>query len=246
MRTLPLLAVGLLLSHATASLAQTADEVIEKSITAQGGRAALLKLKSRTMTGAMVLQTPQGEIAGTIDVYTKAPNKTRSVIKLDLSQFGAGPVAIDQRFDGAAGWVIDPLQGDRDVTGNQLENQKNGAFPTPMLGYKERGVTATLLPNQKVAGRDMFVLEFKPKSGSTVKNYIDAETFLITRTVVTVNVPQVNADVESTVDVSDYRAVDGVKIPFKTQLSSSVQNYTITIAKVEHNTDLDDKMFAKP
>src|SRR5207244_1817831 len=181
-----------------------------------------------------------------IEIYNKAPNKSRSVIKVDLSQFGAGPVAIDQRFDGSAAYVIDPLQGNRDLTGNQLENLRNGSFPTPMLDYKERGVTATLLPKEKVGGRDAFVLQFAPKSGSPVKNYIDAETFMPMRSVVTVNVPQLNADVESTVEFSDYRAVDGVKIPFQTKLSSSVQNYTVTVAKVEHNAEIDDKSFVKP
>jgi outer membrane lipoprotein-sorting protein len=240
------LAAGFLLARTPASFAQTVDEVIEKSLTAQGGRAALAKIKSRTMTGAISLQTPGGEIAGTIEIYNKAPNKSRSVIKMDLTQFGAGAVAIDQRFDGTSAYVIDPLQGNRDITGNQLDNMKNGSFPSAFLDYKDRGVAAALLPAQKVAGRDMFVVELKPKSGSAVKNYIDTETFLLARSVVTVNVPQIGADVENTVDFSDYRALDGVKVPFVSKLTSSVQNYTITLSKVEHNTDIDEKMFGKP
>jgi hypothetical protein len=245
-KLLPLFAIALMLSGVRAAVAQTADDVIEKTLTAAGGRAALMKIHSRTMTGTIVLTTPAGEISGAIEIYNKAPNKSRSVIKLDLTQFGAGPVAIDQRFDGTAGYVMDPLQGDRDVTGNQLENQKNGSFPSPLLDYKEHGVTATLLPKEKVDGRDAFVLELAPKAGSKIKNYIDAETYMLVRSVVTVNVPQLNADVESTVDVSDFRAVDGVKLPFVTKLSSSVQNYTVTIAKVEQNTDIDDTMLKKP
>ena len=245
-KLLPLFAIALLLSGVRSAFAQTADEVVEKSVAAMGGRAALMKIRSRSATGTIVLTTPAGEISGAIEIYNKAPNKSRSVIKLDLTQFGAGPVAIDQRFDGSAGYVMDPLQGNRDVTGNQLENQKNGSFPSPLLDYKERGVTATLLPKEKVDGRDAFVLQLSPKTGSAVKNYIDAESYLLVRSVLTVNVPQLNADVESTVDVSDFRALDGVKLPFVTKLSSSVQNYTVTIAKVEQNTDIDDKMFKKP
>jgi len=240
------LTAALLLARTPAAFAQTADEVIEKSLSAQGGRAALAKIKSRTMTGAIVLQTPGGELAGTIETYFKAPNKSRSVIKLDLTQFGAGAVAIDQRFDGSTAYVIDPLQGNRDITGNQLENMKNGSFPSAFLDYKDRGITATLLPSQKVAGRDTFVIELKPKAGSATKNYIDAETYLLARTVVTVNVPQAGGDIENTVDFTDYRAVDGVKVPFVTKLASSVQNYTVTVSKAEQNVDLDDKMFGKP
>jgi hypothetical protein len=246
MKRIAIVLAAFLLARTPAAFAQSVDEVIEKSLAAQGGRAALTKVKSRTMTGAIVLQTPGGEIAGTIETYNKTPNKSRSVIKIDLSQFGAGPVAIDQRFDGTTAYVIDPLQGNRDITGNQLDNMKNGSFPSAFLDYKDRGFTATMLPAQKVAGRDMFVVEMKPKSGSAVKSYIDTETFLVARSVVTVNVPQIGADVENTVDFSDYRAVDGVKVPFVTKLSSSVQNYTVTVSKVEHNGDIDDKMFSKP
>ncbi|HMD33580.1 MAG TPA: hypothetical protein VKH42_01365 [Vicinamibacterales bacterium] len=245
-RMLIVLTAALLLVRTPGAFAQTVDEVIEKSLAAQGGRAALGKITSRTMTGAIVLQTPGAEIAGTIEAYNKTPNKSRSVIKMDLTQFGAGPVAIDQRFDGTSAYVIDPLQGNRDISGNQLDNMKNGSFPSAFLDYKDRGITVALLPGQKLAGRDMFVVEMKPKTGSAVKSYIDAETFLIARSVVTVNVPQLGADVENTVDFSDYRAVDGVKVPFVTKLASSVQNYTVTVSKVEHNTNIDDKMFSKP
>jgi outer membrane lipoprotein-sorting protein len=247
MKRLPIVLTALLLLvTSSAAFAQTADEVIEKTIAALGGRAALAKVTSRTMTGTITLTTPGGDISGGIDIYNKVPNKSRSVIKLDLSQFGGGPVEIDQRFDGAAGYVIDPLQGNREITGSQLENQKNGAFPSPLLDYKARGITATLLPKQMVAGKEAFVLQTAPKTGSPVKTYIDAETYMILRSVVTVNLPQAGGDVENTVDLSDYRTVDGLKLPFVNRLSSPVQNYTIKIEKVEHNKELDDKMFSKP
>jgi len=48
-----LAAVVLVLAWAQASSAQTADEVIEKSIAAMGGRAALEKIKTRSMTGSI-------------------------------------------------------------------------------------------------------------------------------------------------------------------------------------------------
>ncbi|HYM23060.1 MAG TPA: hypothetical protein VEU08_07625, partial [Vicinamibacterales bacterium] len=226
--------------------AQTADEVLEKSVAAQGGRTALTKIRSRTTSGTIALQTPGGEISGSIDVYNKTPNKTRSVIKVDLSQFGAGNVAIDQRFDGTSGYVIDPLQGNRDLAGGQLENLKNGSFPSAFLDYKERGATATLLPKAQVLGKEAFVVQLAPKTGPSVKNYIDADSYMVVRTVVTVNVAELNQDVESTVDFSDFKSVDGVKVPFTIRLSSAVQNYTVTLSKVEHNAELDEAMFKKP
>ena len=72
--------------------AQTADEVVEKALTAMGGRAALAKLTSRTATGTISVSTPGGDVMGTIELYNKAPNKSRSVVKIDLSNFGVGQV----------------------------------------------------------------------------------------------------------------------------------------------------------
>jgi hypothetical protein len=60
-----------------------------------------------------------------------------------------------------------------------------------------------------------------------------------------VNVPQVG-DLEQTTDLSDYREVDGVKLPFKLTASSAMQSYTVAIAKVEHNGPVDEKLFVKP
>jgi len=60
-----------------------------------------------------------------------------------------------------------------------------------------------------------------------------------------VNVPQMG-DVEQTTDLTDYREVDGVKLPFKLTASSSLQSYTVELSKVEHNTAVDEKLFVKP
>ena len=241
-----LFAVVLLLGWAHVSAAQTADEVIEKSITAMGGRAAMEKIKSRTMTGTLTLETPAGNIVGSVEILSAVPNKTRSLIKADLSQFGAGQLVVDQRFDGTTGYVQDSLQGNRDITGKQLEGMKANSFPHPFLNYKAMGVAVTLgAAKEKAAGRDAFVLTFQPTSGSPVKQYVDAETFMPLRTVIQANAPQVG-DFEQNADPSDFRVIDGVKVPFKLQLVSSVQSVTMEFTKIEQNVAVDEKLFVKP
>ena len=61
---------------------------------------------------------------------------------------------------------MDSLQGDHDVMGDQLDNMRNGAFPTPLLNYKELGMTATLSGREKVGDREAFVLILEPASRS--------------------------------------------------------------------------------
>jgi outer membrane lipoprotein-sorting protein len=226
--------------------AQTVDEIITKSIAAVGGRAALQKIKSRRVTGTITLGTPGGNIDGTVEIVYAAPNKSRSLITADLSALGAGTLTLDQRFDGSAGYILDSLQGNREMTGNQLDNMRNGSFPHPFLNYKELGFSAKLEGKDKVGDRDAYVIVFEPATGSTVRQYIDAETFLPIQSKVKIEVPQLGSDVEQTVLLSDYRDVDGVKIPFLMKVSSTVQNYTVVTTKVEHNVPIDEKLFAKP
>ena len=240
------IAMAMFASATSISAQQTADEVIDKSLAALGGRAALAKLQTRAASGTIVLSTPAGEINGTIEFTNARPNKTRTLIKADLSALGAGELTIDQRFDGHVGYVLDSLQGNREMTGNQLENMKNSAFPHPFLNYKDLGVTAKLAGKESIGGREAYVVVFDPTSGSEIRNFIDAETFLPIKSVMKVEIPQLGQEVEQTTEFFDYKELDGLKIPYRLRSSSSVQSFTITLSKIEHNVKVDDALFVKP
>jgi zinc protease len=248
MRTMSrrLLCVLPILVWAPAASAQTASEVVDKCLTALGGRAALAKVTSRSSSGTITLSTPGGEVSGTVEVLNQAPNKVRTLIKVDLSSLGAGQLVFDQRFDGTAGYVMDSMQGNRDITGNQLDNLRNTSFPTPLLDYKALGMNVQLGAKETVGGRQAYVLTLEPPSGSVVRQYVDAETYLPIQVVVKAFVPQIGQDLEQTTALLDYRAVDGVKLPFEVRASSSVQSFTIVLTKVEHNVRIDGALFSKP
>jgi len=236
---------ALVLVWAPIASAQTADEVIEKSITAMGGRAAFAKVKTRVATGELSIGTPAGDIAGTVEMYGTAPNKQRTVIKADLSQFGAGQMVIDQRFDGTTAYAMDSMQGNREITGSQLDNMKAQSFPHPFLNYKASGMSVKLGAKEKIGDREAYLLTFEPTSGFPIKTYIDAETYMPIRTLIKADVPQMG-QVEQMVEPTDWRVVDGVKVPFKMRLTNAMQAISMTFTKVEHNVTLDDKMFVKP
>ena len=236
---------SLLVGSVRTAAAQTADEIIEKHLAAMGGRAALSKLTSRVMTGNFTVSTPAGEFSGPVEISNQAPNKVRTLINLDLTGVGVGKITIDQRFDGVTGYAIDTLQGNRDITGDQLEAMRNSIFPSPLLDYKGNGITLELTGKDKVGDREAYLIVMKPKTGPSSKMYFDATTFMMIRQVATLDLPQVGA-LEQTTDLSDERDVDGIKVPHKIVSSSSVQNFTVTIAKVVHNGAIDQTLFVKP
>jgi hypothetical protein len=235
---------GLLLCLAHTAAAQTADEIVEKHLAATGGRAALGKLTSRSMSGTISLTTPGGELSGPFELVNEAPNKARTVITLDLSALGAGKMVFEERFDGKTGYVIDSMQGNREVTGNHLDNLRNEMFPTPLLNYKERGETVELGGKETISGREAYLVILRPKSGPALRRSIDAESYLEVRFITTASGQQ--GDIEQTIDLLDQREVDGVKVPFAFKGTSDVQAFSVQVTKVEHNQTIDQSVFSRP
>jgi hypothetical protein len=246
MRKSLILSAALVLSQAGITHAQTADDVIEKHLAAMGGRAALGKLTSRTVNAVITLSTPGGDVSGSLESYNKVPNKARTVIKIDLSSFGVGQVLQDQRFNGTTGYAIDTLNGNREMTGDQLEIARSSRFPSPLLNYKDSETQVELLGKEQTGSREAYVLRVIPKTGPASRMFFDAENYLLVKTVLKINIPQLGQDVDQTVEYSDYRDVDGVKVPYRMRSVNAVQTLTIVASKVEHNADIDERSFSKP
>src|SRR5687767_13521020 len=238
-------AAFLLALGAAPAAAQTADEIIEKHLAAMGGREALGRIRTRISTGSITLTTAGGPVSGTVESFAKAPNRSRTLITLDLTALGAGKIVNDQRFDGTAGYIIDSFNGNRDITGSQLEALRNTAFPTAWLDYRARGLSIALSGKESIGDRPTFVLETTPKTGPRVRSWVDAETFLVLKTSVTINSPGVG-DIEQINEFSDFRTVDGVKVPFVVKSVNAVQTATATLTTVRHNVEIDDASFVKP
>jgi outer membrane lipoprotein-sorting protein len=228
-----------------AASAQTADDIIEKGIAAGGGREALAKVTSRATTGTMTVTTPGGDVAGTIEVLNQAPNKTQTIITLDLSAMGAGKMTSDQRFAGTNGYASNRMQGETPVTSSQIDTQRNAIFPSPFLDYKERGTKIALTGKEKIEDKDAYVLLVTPAKGPASRLWVDATTYLPVKTTTTVETAEAGT-VEQTILLSDFRQVDGLTVPFKVVGSSAIQTFTVVVTKVEHNVNVDPARFAKP
>ena len=230
----------------TLASAQTADEIVEKHLAAMGGRDALGKITSRRSVGTITISTPNGDLTGPCEIDVKVPNKNRAYMELDLTPLGVPQkMVVEQKFDGTAGWGLNSMQGDTEITGDQLQNMRNNVFPSGLLNYKAAGAKLEVLPSEKSGDRTLIVLQATPKAGPVLRMYLDSQTFLLVRTYTKYFSSMLGADLEQTAELSDYRTVDGVKVPFRIVNSNAQQTGTIVLTKVEHNVPFDDAVFVK-
>src|ERR1700733_4293456 len=94
----------------------TADQIVDKSIDATGGREAAKKLTSLVMTGTMDIAA--FGVSASTETYQKAPDKYMTVA--DIGGFGQ----VSDGYDGKAGWDTDPQAGLSDLTGERLATVK--------------------------------------------------------------------------------------------------------------------------
>ncbi len=216
--------------------ALTVEQILDKSVEAMGGRAAMEKITS-TVVKANIDVTFAG-VTATDVMYMKAPDKRASVVTVE------GYGEIKDGYDGTTAWNDTPEGGLQDFTGERLEQAKRQAIFQPELKWREIYPNAEVKGKEAVDGRDAWVLTLVPKSGKPVTQYIDAETFLPIKTVTSVIGDQ--GEYEATSVMSDYRETDGVKFPHKIQQSTPMGDIIVNVTEVKHNVPIEDTVFAKP
>lgn len=216
--------------------ALTAEQIIEKSIEASGGRKAMESLTSAW--GRVAIENTIQHMHGTIEYYAKAPNKRLVVVKIeDLGELRQG-------FDGVNGWIDMGEQGVGDMNGEQLAAFKREAVFNPILRWREMYPKAALKGKEKVEDRDAYALEMTATDGTAETHYYDAETFLLVRQKGFRETPQ--GPQQITLDYLDYREVGGLKMPFITKQTMAAGGTISRTEEMKVNLPVDDALFTKP
>ena len=241
MRTLLYMAgLACALSGATQQQAQpslTAEQIVEKSIEASGGRKALEKMTSMVVEGLM--GTESGELRNAVKYYAKAPNKR--LIVMTFAEAGE----MRQGFDGRLGWIQMPGEEPVELTGEQLDGARREAVFNGSLKWRELYPKIELKGREKVGGREAYAIELTPTDGKPVTQFFDAETFLMVRQTGNFETPQGAMDIR--VELSDYRdAGGGVMWPFLTRQVMPMGEVIMRITTVKLDAAIDDAVFAKP
>lgn len=217
--------------------ALTAEQIIDKSIEAVGGKEKLEKMKTRYIKGSLEFKAMG--MKGSFESFSKMPNK-----KIDLTSMD-GFGEMQQGFDGKIGWSKDPMNGLRELEGMELAMYKRDAVFNSELrwreNYKEAKSTGT---KSTVEGKEVYEVEFIPAEGKPVTVYYDAESFLPFMTKMVVDSPY--GTLPAKMFPTDYKEVEGVKFPHSLRQVVGPQEILITMTEIKHNIEIEDSKFNKP
>lgn len=216
---------------AVASAEMTGRQVIEKSLAAQGGKANLEKVQTRSVSAKVEVKG----LSGTYQLWAKAPDKVKTLLDLGVLQQ-------ERAYDGAKGWQ--KQNSLEEVVGYDLARLKRSAVFAPLLTYAKDNAPAELKGKETLNGAEVYKVEIKPQPEQVETFYFDAKTFLPVREMRPVMVNLQKTDL--VIDYADYRKVDAIKLPFKTIQTMGDQVLTLAIDAYVLNATIDDSMFKSP
>jgi hypothetical protein len=226
------------------------DAILEKYVQALGGKAAIESIRNRTTRLTLLKPklvnagTPSAAMiaraeAWTVEITQQAPDKYLSVTTTPDG-------VITQGFNGAVGWVK-TASGQRAMSSAALAQIKRQSDLQQELKLKERYAKLTVTGKETLADRAAWVIDALTPEQRREQLFFDVQTGLLLRRLVLTRTT-LGDDPEQT-DYEDYRAVDGVKLPFKITVSYLDDNHYGTarlILEVGQNTRIEAAKFDPP
>ena len=185
------------------------DQILAKYVDALGGAAAIRKVTSRVITATQYIPTGPGGTVPTpaaVERDLKAPN-------LSLNIFKTASYTTSQGFDGTNAWAQD--QAGRVTEPVKLDvarTRRTSDFYEP-LTLKQEYAQMNVRGNERINGRDAYLVVGVPKDDVAERLYFDMLTGLLLRKVTMLPTPAGNSPFQT--DFDDYRDTgSGVKFPF--------------------------------
>lgn len=211
-----------------AQSAPSATDVVARYVKAIGGADAIEKISSVRQTGT--LSMPAMGLGGETEVLFSLPNKNATRITI------AGLGEMQVGTDGEVAWSINPMQGPRLLTDQELAATKEGADFLGQLTFPaDRFSSIEFVGEAEFAGEKTYQLKFVSKAtGIVTQRYFSIATGLLRGSEAT-SVTAMGS-VESRATFSEYKAFGGVLFPTKTETAVGPQSMLMTTSAVEINT----------
>jgi outer membrane lipoprotein-sorting protein len=239
-RTLAICLLGLFLVSlsTTAGFSQTAKEILDKMIDAQGGQKVLASIKDTTINASVEL-IQQG-MSGSLAIVQKEPDKMRMDIEI------AGQT-LTQASDGKTTWQTNPMTGAIELMSeSDSKNFKKQALGNDSFIHPDKyGITYAFKGKETIQDKEYLVLEQSYSDGQTITMDIDPATYLTYRA--KVKVTQMGAEIDQETIYGDYRKEgDTISAHSMTVFQNGVEFMRMAFSAVTFNKGIDDSFFKMP
>lgn len=219
----------------TISVAQTAEEIINKHLDAIGGIANLKKVNSFVQKASVLTDGMEIQITNTIlDNYAA---------KMEISLMGE---SIYQIVTKTEGWNYNPFQGDTTAEAmtqeELLESQTKLDAENDLIDYKAKGHDVILLGKEKVDGVECFKLEFARKGKSPDVIFIHPSSYYIIQQI---KILKTNGKEDEVVTkFSDFKKhSSGIVYPMLYEGTPFGPETQMVIESIEVNSKIDPELF---
>ena len=210
------------------------DSLVDKYLQALGSASDLQQLSSRTEKGK-VMVLPGREFP--VESSYKGPDDYASVIHMPDGNLSTGS-------NPHGGWQITPGRPPHDMTEAELDAARlDSTFYFP-LHIKEIFTQFKTVESDKVAGHEAYVVLARREKKLPARLYFDKDSGLLLRIVRFDETPVGRLPVQT--DLSDYRDIKGIKVPFQRIVARPSRRMTIKLDQIEQNVPIDDSTFEKP
>ena len=257
----------------------TAAQIVDRNVAARGGLQAWRGVQTMSFAGklgaggnqrgTLPLPVPK-EKGGKLPATPRLAEEAQLPFTMEMErprkvrfelQF-KGQTAV-QVYDGTNGWKLRPFLNRLDVEPFTSDEEKTASMQTeidgPLVDYAAKGTQIELAGTEQVEGRDTYNLKLTLKNGRALHIWIDAQTFLETK--IEGQPRRLDGKMHAVeVYYRDYRAVNGLQIPFVLETKvlpaevaaarrvreTPVPVEKIVIDKVVVNPKIDASRFVKP
>ncbi len=227
--------------NATAQNDRAAMDVLRRVVEVRGGLMVLKGIKTVVAETITTFKMQQGTLPSTTKTYIAYPDRFR----VDAEISGAQTTQV---FNSGSAWVKSPAgiqEAPPAMAADFAASVRRDIIPL-LIEAAEGRVTVRKLTDQTARdGRPVQVLELSGPQLDRVRLFVDPQMLIVGQAYTTPG-PQARSILSEEL-FSDYRFVNGIRVPFETQLLQNGQVViTRTITKVTFNEHVPDTLFNRP
>jgi len=179
-----------------------AEQILEKSIEATGGRAAYEKLHNRITRGTFSVAGMTSKAKMTS--YSAEPQKQYVLIESDTLG------KIETGIDGKTAWKITTMMGPQVIEGEERALMMRDSRFNALLYWEKLYKSAECVAVEEIDGKPCYKVVMTPNEGSAQTVYFDQKTYLMVKSEFSVETAMGKLSIVLT--PSDYKRVDGILI----------------------------------